>query len=92
MPSKETQFKKAPDLPRSSGLRLAEPLRRVVEQIAAAEGATYSDTLRALIAEALAARAGCSPVLDTIQSTLDVLQWQMEKVLDGLAGLESNVG
>jgi hypothetical protein len=53
-----TQFKRQTDLKRSSGLRLSTPVRSLVERVAASAGLTYSDAIRLLVEEALAARAG----------------------------------
>lgn len=53
-----TQFKRQTDLKRSSGLRLSTPVRSLVERVAESAGLTYSDAIRLLVEEALAARAG----------------------------------
>lgn len=53
-----TQFKRQTDLKRSSGLRLSTPVRSLVERVAKSAGLTYSDAIRLLVEEALAARAG----------------------------------
>jgi hypothetical protein len=67
-----TRFTRQADLKRSSGLRLATPIRSLVERVAASAGLTYSDAIRLLVEEALAARAGERTRLEA----------QIEKVLD----------
>jgi hypothetical protein len=70
-----TRFTRQTDLKRSSGLRLSTPVRSLVERVAESAGLTYSDAIRLLVEEALAARAG-------ERTRLEV---QIEKVLDLLA-------
>jgi hypothetical protein len=53
-----TRFTRQTDLKRSSGLRLSTPIRSLVEKVAEASSLTYSDAIRLLVEEALAARAG----------------------------------
>lgn len=53
-----TRFTRQTDLKRSSGLRLSTPVRSLVERVAESAGLTYSDAIRLLVEEALAARAG----------------------------------
>jgi hypothetical protein len=78
-----TRFTRQTDLKRSSGLRLSTPVRSLVERVAASNGLTYSDAIRLLVEEALAARAGMK--FTQIEGQLDAMQWQIEKVLDLLA-------
>lgn len=61
-----TRFTRQTDLKRSSGLRLSTPVRSLVERVAASAGLTYSDAIRLLVEEALAARAGAGKLPEEI--------------------------
>lgn len=65
-----TQFKRTTDLKRSSGLRLSTPVRSLVERVAESAGINYSDAIRLLVEEALAARAGEREKLATTLGSL----------------------
>jgi hypothetical protein len=70
--SNGTQFKRQTDLKRSSGLRLSTPIRSLVERVATEASITYSDALRLLVEEALAARAGRQ---SEVERRVDVLSF-----------------
>lgn len=84
-----TQFKRQTDLRRSSGLRLSTPVRSLVERVAESAGITYSDAIRLLVEEALAARAGI-PV-EQIASELDAVRFVLGEIEKRLDAIESKV-
>jgi len=85
-----TQFKRQTDLRRSSGLRLSTPVRSLVERVADSAGLTYSDAIRMLVEEALAARAGI-PV-EQIVGELDGVRFVLGQIEARLDSIESKVG
>jgi antitoxin component of RelBE/YafQ-DinJ toxin-antitoxin module len=85
-----TRFTRQTDLKRSSGLRLSTPVRSLVERVAESAGLTYSDAIRLLVEEALAARAGIPT--EHLASDLDAIRFVLEGIEAKLATIESRVG
>lgn len=83
-----TQFKRTTDLKRSSGLRLSTPVRSLVERVALSAGLTYSDAIRLLVEEALAARAGemshAARSVDEVVKVVNLLQVSTKLFTDAL--------
>jgi antitoxin component of RelBE/YafQ-DinJ toxin-antitoxin module len=82
-----TRFTRQTDLKRSSGLRLSTPVRSLVERVAESAGLTYSDAIRLLVEEALAARAGIPT--EHLASDLDAMRFVLGGVETKLVALES---
>jgi hypothetical protein len=79
------QFKRQTDLKRSSGLRLSTPVRSLVERVAESAGLTYSDAIRLLVEEALAARAGerekLTATLEALEKRVKARQFQVDEAM-----------
>jgi hypothetical protein len=77
-----TRFTRQTDLKRSSGLSLSTPVRSLVERVAESAGLTYSDAIRLLVEEALAARAGRENAIISKLDALMLYAYNTETSLD----------